>query len=191
MLSLNIAADTKTKDTNASLTQKIEAIDYDLLELETQLDMGIEVSEVLESYASSRYFDYRKGRRVFIYNKIFLIKEKLYQSDPGTWAESYLESIRSVTHYGDVYFNKDEIIAFKEKAIKSQLLHFEYQLGTPRGDDDQWNESEQMILDAKVKLEALQEKMKVEGDWGKVRFRVQDFGGSDPGAVKLRYNYGF
>jgi hypothetical protein len=147
--------------------------------------------EVLGSYASSRYFDYRKGRRVFIYNKIFLIKEKLYQSDPGTWAESYLESIRSVTHYGDVYFNKDEIIAFKEKAIKSQLLHFEYQLGTPRGDDDQWNESEQMILDAKVKLEALQEKMKVEGDWGKVRFRVQDFGGSDPGAVKLRYNYGF
>ena len=127
MLSLNIAADTKTKDTNTSLTQKIEAIDYDLLELETQLDMGIDVFEV--SVDASK--------------------------------------------------------------IKSQLLHFEYQLGTPRGGDDQWNESEQMILDAKVKLEALQEKMKVEGDWGKVRFRVQDFGGSDPGAVKLRYNYGF
>ena len=127
MLSLNIAADTKTKDTNASLTQKIEAIDYDLLELETQLDMGIDVFE----------------------------------------------------------------IGVDASKIKSQLLHFEYQLGTPRGGDDQWNESEQMILDAKVKLEALQEKMKVEGDWGKVRFRVQDFGGSNPGAVKLRYNYGF
>lgn len=127
LLSLNVSADTKTKDTNTSLTQKIEAIDYDLLELETQLDMGIDVFEV--SVDASK--------------------------------------------------------------IKSQLLHFEYQLGTPRGGDDQWNESEQMILDAKVKLEALQEKMKVEGDWGKVRFRVQDFGGSDPGAVKLRYNYGF
>ena len=127
MLSLNVAADTQTKDTNNPLIQKIEAIDYDLLELETQLDMGIDAFEV--SVDASK--------------------------------------------------------------IKSQLLHFEYQLGTPRGGDDQWNESEQMILDAKVKLEALQEKMKVEGDWGKVRFRVQDFGGSDPGAVKLRYNYGF
>lgn len=127
LLSPNIVADTQTKDTINPLIQKIEAIDYDLLELETQLDMGIDVFEV--SVDASK--------------------------------------------------------------IKSQLLHFEYQLGTPRGGDDQWNESEQMILDAKAKLEALQEKMKVEGDWGKVRFRVQDFGGSDPGAVKLRYNYGF
>ena len=127
MLSLNVAADTQTKDTNSPLIQKIKAIDYDLLELETQLDMGIDAFEV--SVDASK--------------------------------------------------------------IKSQLLHFEYQLGTPRGGDDQWNESEQMILDAKVKLEALQEKMKVEGDWGKVRFRVQDFRGDDPGTVKIRYNYGF
>ena len=127
MLSLNVAADTQTKDTNNPLIQKIEAIDYDLLELETQLDMGIDAFEV----------------------------------------------------------------GLDASKIKSQLLHFEYQLGTPRGGDDQWNESEQMILDAKVKLEALQEKMKVEGDWGKVRFRVQDFRGDDPGTVKIRYNYGF
>jgi len=127
LLSPNIVADTQTKDTINPLIQKIEAIDYDLLELETQLDMGIDVFEV------------------------------------GVDASK----------------------------IKSQLLHFEYQLGTPRGGDDQWNESEQMILDAKVKLEALQEKMKVEGDWGKVRFRVQDFRGDDPGTVKIRYNYGF
>ena len=127
LLSLNVAADTQTKDTNNPLIQKIEAIDYDLLELETQLDMGIDAFEV----------------------------------------------------------------GLDASKIKSQLLHFEYQLGTPRGGDDQWNESEQMILDAKVKLEALQEKMKIEGDWGKVRFRVQDFRGDDPGTVKLRYNYGF
>jgi len=126
LLSLNVAADTQTKDTDSPLIQKIEAIDYDLLELETQLDMGMNAFEI--------DLDARK--------------------------------------------------------IKNQLLYFEYQLGTPSG-DQQWNESEQMILDAKVKLEALQEKMKIEGDWGKVRFRVQDFGGSNPGAVKLRYNYGF
>ena len=127
LLSLNVTADTQTKDTNSPLIQKIKAINYDLLELETRLDMGMNAFEI--------DLDARK--------------------------------------------------------IKNQLLYFEYQLGTPRGGDQQWNESEQMILDAKVKLEALQEKMKVEGDWGKVRFRVQDFGGSDPGAVKLRYNYGF
>jgi hypothetical protein len=127
LLSLNVAADTQTKDTKSPLIQKIEAIDYDLLELETQLDMGIDAFEV----------------------------------------------------------------SLDASKIKSQLLHFEYQLGTPRGGDQQWNESEQMILDAKVKLEALQEKMKVEGDWGKVRFRVQDFRGDDPGTVKIRYNYGF
>ncbi|HAP91926.1 MAG TPA: hypothetical protein DCM52_00350, partial [Gammaproteobacteria bacterium] len=82
LLSPNIVADTQTKDTINPLIQKIEAIDYDLLELETQLDMGIDVFEV--SVDASK--------------------------------------------------------------IKSQLLHFEYQLGTPRGGDDQWNESEQMIL---------------------------------------------
>ncbi len=127
MLSPNIVADTQTKDTTNPLIQKIKAIDYDLLELETQLDMGIDAFEV----------------------------------------------------------------GLDASKIKNQLLHFEYQLGTPRGGDDQWNESEQMILDAKIKLEALQEKMKVEGDWGKLRFRIQDFRGGDPGAVKFRYNYGF
>jgi len=127
LLSPNIVADTQTKDTNNPLIQKIKAIDYDLLELETQLDMGIDAFEV----------------------------------------------------------------GLDASKIKNQLLHFEYQLGTPRGGDDQWNESEQMILDTKIKLEALQEKMKVEGDWGKLRFRIQDFRGGDPGAVKFRYNYGF
>ena len=109
------------------LTEKIEAINYDLLDLEVQLEMGVNAIEI----------------------------------DIDT------------AH------------------IRNQLLYFEYQLGTPYGGDKQWNESEQMILDTKIKLEALQEKIKIEGDWGKVRFRVQDFGGSDPGAFKLRYNYGF
>ena len=91
LLSLNVAADTQTKDTNNSLTQKIEAIDYDLLELETQLDMGMDAFEV----------------------------------------------------------------GLDASKIQNQLLYFEYQLGTLHGGDQQWNESEQMILDAKVKLEAL------------------------------------
>ena len=83
------------------------------------------------------------------------------------------------------------VISNETKDIENQLLYYEYNLGTPKGNDDQWNESEQMILDAKIKLQALQEKIKLEGDWGEIRFRIQDFGGEDPGGTNLRYNYGF
>ncbi|MBT6279404.1 MAG: hypothetical protein HOI94_04880 [Candidatus Thioglobus sp.] len=75
--------------------------------------------------------------------------------------------------------------------ISNELLYHEYQLGTPKDESSRWNESEQMILDAKIKLQALQEKIKLEGDWGQLRFRVIDFKGEDPGQLKLRYNYGF
>ena len=75
--------------------------------------------------------------------------------------------------------------------INNALLYHEYQIGTPKTNNSQWNESEQMILDAKIKLQALQEKVKLEGDWGQLRFRMIDFRGNDPGQLKLRYNYGF
>ena len=75
--------------------------------------------------------------------------------------------------------------------IQNELLFHEYQLGTPKDENSNWNESEQAILDAKIKLQALQEKIKLEGDWGQLRFRMIDFKGDDPGALKLRYNYGF
>ena len=75
--------------------------------------------------------------------------------------------------------------------ISNELLYHEYSIGTPTGENSNWNESEQMILDAKIKLQALQEKIKLEGDWGQLRFRVIDFKGEDPGQLKLRYNYGF
>lgn len=82
-------------------------------------------------------------------------------------------------------------INMKANDIKNELLHQEYKIGTPRSEQSQWNESEQMILDAKIQLQALQEKIKLEGDWGQLRFRVIDFRGADPGQLKLRYNYGF
>lgn len=75
--------------------------------------------------------------------------------------------------------------------IKNELLHHEYKIGTPRSEQSQWNESEQMILNAKIQLQALQEKIRLEGDWGQLRFRVIDFRGADPGQLKLKYNYGF
>lgn len=75
--------------------------------------------------------------------------------------------------------------------ISNELLYHEYLIGTPTDENNDWNESEQMILDAKIKLQALQEKIKLEGDWGQLRFRMIDFRGEDPGSLKLRYNYGF
>jgi hypothetical protein len=75
--------------------------------------------------------------------------------------------------------------------ISNELLYHEYLIGTPTDENSNWNESEQMILDAKIKLQALQEKIKLEGDWGQLRFRMIDFRGDDPGQLKLRYNYGF
>ena len=82
-------------------------------------------------------------------------------------------------------------ISLEVSDIKNELLFREYQIGTPRSEDSNWSESEQMILDAKIKLRALQEKIKLEGDWGQLHFRMIDFRGEDPGSVKLRYNYGF
>jgi len=124
-LSFNAVADITTGENNVSLTDKIEAINYNLLELDTQLDLGMDAFEI------------------------------------------NLETLN----------------------IRDQLLYFEYQLGTPRGGDQHWNESEQMILNAKMKLLALEEKVKLEGDWGKVRLKL------DPKEqyqkVNLKYKYGF
>ena len=125
LFSFNAVADITTGENNVSLTDKIEAINYNLLELDTQLDLGMDAFEI------------------------------------------NLETLN----------------------IRDQLLYFEYQLGTPRGGDQHWKESEQMILNAKMKLLALEEKVKLEGDWGKVRLKL------DPEEqyqkVNLKYNYGF
>lgn len=126
LLSINVFAD-DNKTQSDSVIHSVETISYDLLELETQLDMGMDT------------FD----------------------------------------------------IKIEARDIRSQLLYQEHKLGTPRGGDEQWNESEMAILNAKKNLQALEEKIKLEGDWGKIRLRMLDLKGDDPGSVKLRYNYGF
>ena len=61
-------------------------------------------------------------------------------------------------------------ISLEASDIKNELLFREYQIGTPRSEDSNWSESEQIILDAKIKLQVLQEKIKLEGDWGRLRY---------------------
>lgn len=78
-----------------------------------------------------------------------------------------------------------------EIAHIKEIIHFESKLGESKNPDDQWNASEKLILETKRKVQALRNKMKLEGDWGKVKLRMQDFRGSDPGAIKIKYKYGF
>jgi len=95
-------------------------------------------------------------------------------------------------------------INIEAKDIKNQLLYHEYTLGTPKGNDEQWNESEMMILNAKRKLQALERKIKLEGDWGKIRFKLRQKNEVNEIRNKynnenkrqklklnIRYNYGF
>lgn len=83
-------------------------------------------------------------------------------------------------------------ISVKVGNINQQLLYHERQLGTPRNHNDhQWNKSERMILGAKIKLQALQDKMSTEGNWGQIKLKMQGLEGKNPGAIKVRYNYGF
>ncbi|MBW5290590.1 MAG: hypothetical protein Rsou_0981 [Candidatus Ruthia sp. Asou_11_S2] len=73
--------------------------------------------------------------------------------------------------------------------IKSQLLYHEYQLGTPISYDEQWSKSEQAILNVKIKLKALEEKVKFEGDWGKIRLKLDSK--ERYRKINLKYQYGF
>ena len=73
--------------------------------------------------------------------------------------------------------------------IKRQLLDFEQHLGSTDSNDLEWNKTEQMMLNTKRKLKALEEKLKLEGDWGKIRLKL------DPKEqyqkLNLKYQYGF
>ena len=135
-------------------------------------------------------------------NKIFLTLICLFglntfaedHQDPSIDISDELESINYEILDLEVSYEMGEDtydINLDVKDIQNELLFHEYQIGTPKDENSNWNESEQMILEAKIKLQALQEKIKVEGDWGQLRFRIVDFKGEDPGQVKLRYNYGF
>ncbi len=95
LLSVNVFAD-DDKTQSDSVIDNIETISYDLLELETQLDMGMNT------------FD----------------------------------------------------IKIEARDIRSQLLYQEHKLGTPRGGDEQWNESEMAILNDQKKLTSLRRKNK-------------------------------
>jgi len=81
------------------------------------------------------------------------------------------------------------VINTETNNIKNQLLYFERKLGAIDSDEPGWNKTEQMMLNTKRKLKALEEKLKLEGDWGKIRLKL------DPKEqyqkLNLKYQYGF
>ena len=112
-------------EAEADIKEEIEALDFNLLELDTQIDMNMDIN----------------------------------------------------------------VINTETNNIKNQLLYFEQQLGAIDSDEPGWNKTEQMMLNTKRKLKALEEKLKLEGDWGKIRLKL------DPKEqyqkLNLKYQYGF
>jgi len=110
-----------------SINEEIEALDFNLLELDTQIDMDMDMD---------------------------------------------MDTINTETNN-----------------IRNQLLYFEQQLGVTDSNEPEWNKAEQMMLNAKIKLKALENRLKLEGDWGKVRLKL------DPREqykkLKFKYQYGF
>jgi len=58
----------------------------------------------------------------------------------------------------------------------------------PGTEDSRWNESELMLLEAKNKLDSLEEKIKFEGEWGNISLRYNPIKRIDP---DLRYRFPF
>ena len=110
-----------------SINEEIEALDFNLLELDTQIDMDMDMDM--------------------------------------------------------------DIINTETNNIRNQLLYFEQQLGVTDSNEPEWNKAEQMMLNAKIKLKALENRLKLEGDWGKVRLKLDSR--EQYKKLKFKYQYGF
>ena len=83
-------------------------------------------------------------------------------------------------------------INLETMSVYNQILYYENKLNSlenNQNSEGNWNSTEEMILNAKKKVEALKQKLKLEGDWGKVRLKL------DPKEqyqkIDLNYIYGF
>lgn len=83
-------------------------------------------------------------------------------------------------------------INLETMSVYNQILYYENKLNSLENNQnskDNWNSAEEMLLNAKMKIEALKQKLKLEGHWGKVRLKL------DPKEqyqkIDLNYIYGF
>jgi len=80
---------------------------------------------------------------------------------------------------------KREVIELDREIWKHELA---LKLNNPKTEKSKWNGSELMLLDAKNKLDFLEEKIKLEGDWGNISFRYNPIKRVEP---NLRYRFPF
>ena len=85
----------------------------------------------------------------------------------------------------DDYNFKRDIIELEREIWKNEIALNSNDPGT---EESRWNESELMLLEAKNKLDSLEEKIKLEGEWGNISLRYNPIKRIDP---DLRYRFPF
>ena len=84
----------------------------------------------------------------------------------------------------DDYNFKRDVIELDREIWKHEIALKSNDPGT----ESRWNESELMLLEAKNKLDSLEEKIKFEGEWGNISLRYNPIKRIDP---DLRYRFPF
>ena len=85
----------------------------------------------------------------------------------------------------DDYNFKRDIIELEREIWKNEIALNSNDPGT---EESRWNESELMLLEAKNRLDSLEEKIKLEGEWGNISIRYNPIKRIDP---DLRYRFPF
>jgi len=85
----------------------------------------------------------------------------------------------------DDYNFKRDVIELDREIWKHEIT---LKSNNPRTEESRWNESELMLLEAKNKLDSLEEKIKLEGEWGNISLRYNPIKRIDP---DLRYRFPF
>ena len=108
------------------------------------------------------------------------IKEKIEE------VNSKLLDLEVAIELGVDNFNfKREVIEVDREIWKHELT---LKLNNSETEESKWNESELMLLKAKNKLDLLEEKIKLDGDWGNISFRYNPIKRVEP---NLRYRFQF
>jgi hypothetical protein len=85
----------------------------------------------------------------------------------------------------DDYNFKRDVIELDREIWKHEIA---LKSNDSRTEESRWNESELMLLEAKNKLDSLEEKIKLEGEWGNISLRYNPIKRIDP---DLRYRFPF
>ena len=85
----------------------------------------------------------------------------------------------------DNYNFKRDVIELNREIWKHEIV---LKSNDPGTEESRWNESELMLLEAKNKLDSLEEKIKLEGEWGNISLRYNPIKRIDP---DLRYRFPF